>query len=296
MNMDCKRPEVKVFSNHPLVSVLMTAYNRNQYIGEAIESVLKSSYTNLELIIVDDCSTDDTVEIAKKYATMDSRVFVYQNKNNIGDYPNRNKAASYAKGKYIKYLDSDNIMYPFGLESMVFSIEKFPNAGYGLLSESCVKQPYPVEVLPSDAYKENFIGCFGYFGRAPDSSIINRSVFERVGGFTGKNMIGDLEMWMKLSKKYSVVKISPYFGWDRVHEGQQKNIDVIMYKKLADSVVRENLYSNDCPMSVADRKIAVCNYKKQYWKNCVMLLLSRKMWLAARLFFHTFKISLFWKA
>ena len=95
----------------PLVSVLMTAYNREKYIEEAIGSVLASTYTYFELIIVDDCSKDKTVEIAKKYERMDERVKVYINETNLGDYPNRNKAASYASGEYLKYVDSDDLVY-----------------------------------------------------------------------------------------------------------------------------------------------------------------------------------------
>ena len=85
----------------PLVSVLMTSYNRENYIAEAIESVLASTYKNFELIIVDDRSKDRTVEIARSYESKDDRVKVYINEKNLGDYPNRNKAASYAKGFYI---------------------------------------------------------------------------------------------------------------------------------------------------------------------------------------------------
>src|SRR3954447_2239406 len=104
---------------NPLVSILMTAFNREKYIGEAIQSVLDSSYTNLELIIVDDNSTDRTVEIARSYQKKDVRIKVFINERQLGDYPNRNKAASYATGKYIKYVDSDDYIYPRGLEMMV---------------------------------------------------------------------------------------------------------------------------------------------------------------------------------
>src|SRR5665647_2829415 len=98
-----------------LVSVLMTAYNREKYNEEAIESVLTSSYNNWELIIVDDCSKDSTVDIAEKYARLDKRVHVYKNERNLGQFGNRNKAASYAKGVYLKYVDSDDIIYPLSL-------------------------------------------------------------------------------------------------------------------------------------------------------------------------------------
>ncbi|MEJ0081053.1 MAG: glycosyltransferase family A protein [Puia sp.] len=93
----------------------MTCYNREKYIGEAIESVLASSYSNLELIIVDDHSSDDTVNIGRAYAEKDNRVNVYLNEKNLGDYPNRNKAASYARGEFLKYVDSDDYIYPWGL-------------------------------------------------------------------------------------------------------------------------------------------------------------------------------------
>ncbi len=102
-------------NNDSLVSVLMTAYNRQKYIAAAIESVLASAYSNFELIIVDDHSNDDTVNIARAYAARDNRIRVYVNEKNLGDYPNRNKAASYAKGEFLKYVDSDDYLYPWGL-------------------------------------------------------------------------------------------------------------------------------------------------------------------------------------
>src|SRR5438309_1057271 len=101
--------------SNPLVSILMTSYNRERYIAEAIESALKSTYTEFELIIVDDGSKDRTVEIARSFESKDKRVKVYVNEHNLGDYPNRNRAAGYATGKYIKYLDADDMIYPWGL-------------------------------------------------------------------------------------------------------------------------------------------------------------------------------------
>src|SRR5688572_8660952 len=142
--------------NQPLVSVLMTAYNRENYITEAIESVLSSYYSNFELIISDDCSTDRTVEIAKRYAAKNSKIKVYQNEKNVGDYNNRNKAASYAEGKYLKYLDSDDIMYPHCLSVMITSMEQFPAAGFGLSSPSDPQNPFPICITPRQIYLEHF--------------------------------------------------------------------------------------------------------------------------------------------
>jgi len=88
--------------NEPLVSVLMTTYNRSKYLSMAVESVMASTYQNWELLIVDDQSTDNCVEIAQAFAAKDPRIKSIVNEKNIGDYPNRNMAASLAKGKYIK--------------------------------------------------------------------------------------------------------------------------------------------------------------------------------------------------
>src|SRR5207245_7643788 len=82
----------------PTVSVLMTAYNREQYIASSIESVLVQTFDDLELVIVDDGSTDGTVEIARHFARQDPRVRVDVNDRNLGDYANRNRAAALARG------------------------------------------------------------------------------------------------------------------------------------------------------------------------------------------------------
>ena len=114
----------------PKVSVLTTVFNREKYLEACIESVLQSTFQDWELIIVDDQSRDNSVEIAQSYAENDSRIHLHVNPINLGDYPNRNYAASLAKGKYIKFLDADDLIYPNGLEVMVKTMEEYPNAKF----------------------------------------------------------------------------------------------------------------------------------------------------------------------
>lgn len=115
----------------PVVSVLMTVYNRERYLAAAIESVLNQTFRDFELIVVDDASTDRSVVIARQFE-QDSRVQVYVNDQNLGDYPNRNKAASYARGKYLKYVDADDLIYPHCLGLMVEGMDAFPEAALGI--------------------------------------------------------------------------------------------------------------------------------------------------------------------
>jgi len=233
----------------PLVSVLMTSFNREKYIAQAIESVLASSYQNFELIIVDDCSKDNTVSIAEKFARKDTRVKVFINDKNLGDYPNRNKAASYASGKYIKYLDSDDFMYQHCLKVMVKCMESFPEAGFGLSAMPDKNAFYPACISPHDAYLEHFYG-FGHFNRSPGSAIILRTVFNAIGGFTGKRMIGDNEMWFMLARKNYMVKMPRDLIWHRYHEGQESQSEYSkQYEILRRNVTNEALANSECPLS-----------------------------------------------
>jgi glycosyltransferase involved in cell wall biosynthesis len=229
----------------PLVSVLMTAYNREKYIAAAIESVLLSTLKDFELIIVDDGSVDDTVAIAKGYARKDSRIVVYLNENNLGDYPNRNKAASYAKGKYLKYLDSDDIMYRHCLDVMVSCMEKFPDAGYGLSAFGDSQNPYPVCLTPREAYLENFMENKAHFGRAPGSSIIKREAFNRVKGFSGIRQVGDFEFWMKIGCYYPMVKMPVDLYWSRLHESSESKFNTTVEKDELRMKVIRNIFATE---------------------------------------------------
>jgi glycosyltransferase involved in cell wall biosynthesis len=260
-------------TRQPLVSVLMTAYNRQKYIAEAIESVLNSTYENFELIIVDDCSQDETVEIAKRFVAKDTRVRLFINEQNLGDYPNRNKAASYAKGKYLKYVDADDLVYSHGLEVMVNMMEKFPDAGYGL----CTIQPdksniFPFSLSPYEAYRYQYFGP-GLFGRAPLSSIIRTTAFKDVGGFSGKQHVGDFEMWHLLSRIFSVVLMPQGFIWWREHEDQQMSDNrtnpVVPLKYLL--LTKELINHSDCPLRTEETTKIMKNINKRI----ALILLGR---------------------
>lgn len=95
----------------PKVSVCMPNYNCSRYLRDAIESVLKQSYRNFEFIIIDDCSTDESLEIIKGYANKDQRIVVRVNENNIGQAKNLNLCLKYSKGEYIKFVFSDDMLF-----------------------------------------------------------------------------------------------------------------------------------------------------------------------------------------
>lgn len=100
-----------------LVSIIMPSYNTARFIGESINSVINQTYENWELLIVDDCSTDNTDDIVKDFT--DKRIHYYKNDRNSGAAVSRNKALREAKGKWIAFLDSDDLWKPEKLEKQL---------------------------------------------------------------------------------------------------------------------------------------------------------------------------------
>ena len=104
------------------VSIVMPSYNTSEYIAQSIQSVLNQTYRNWELIIVDDCSTDDTDEAVNPFLS-DSRIRFFKNEKNSGAAISRNKALRVAKGKWIAFLDSDDLWLPEKLEKQIRFME-----------------------------------------------------------------------------------------------------------------------------------------------------------------------------
>ncbi len=251
---------------NPLVSVLTTVYNREKYIAAAIESILASTYENFELILVDDQSKDRSVEIIREYEKMDQRIRFYINEKNLGDYPNRMKAASLANGKYIKYVDADDMIYPTGLQVMVSMTEKFPEAGYGLFSLPQDKNRiYPYLLTPEEAYKRHYFEK-QLFHKAPLSAIIKKEAFDSIGGFSGKRFIGDFEFWHIISRKHPVALGPQGIVWYREHEEQEMQINrtdfTVPFKYLKCS--EEMLLHPECPLKNQDKEKAL---KKVKWNQ-----------------------------
>ncbi|MFT4802872.1 MAG: glycosyltransferase involved in cell wall biosynthesis [Psychroserpens sp.] len=206
---------------YPLVSILITSYNRASYIEAAIESALQQTYPNIEIIVTDNCSTDGTQALLANYKAHD-KVHLYFNKTDIGQFPNRNLAASYAKGKYIKYLDSDDLIYPHGLEVMVKAMEQFPKGGIGLSFNSYDEQE-PLPVLFST--EKSFINHFfkrGILGIGPSGCIYKRDYFEKIGGFNPEfKVAADYDFNTRAAGSQPIVLFQRDLFWWRHHDGQE---------------------------------------------------------------------------
>jgi glycosyltransferase involved in cell wall biosynthesis len=122
------RPDESTSAEVPLISVGLPVFNGENYITEAITSVLGQTCTDLELIVQDNASTDRTAEICRQFQAMDSRVRYYRNPRNLGAAPNYNLAYNLARGRYFKWLAHDDRLRPDYLKMAVSALEERPDA------------------------------------------------------------------------------------------------------------------------------------------------------------------------
>lgn len=116
-------------TNPPILSVLMPVFNSELFVAEAVESILNQTFKDFEFLILDDASTDKSFEIIKEFEKRDSRIKVFQNENNLGVVESRNKLINISKGKYIAWLDSDDIAFENRFEKQINFLEAHPEIG-----------------------------------------------------------------------------------------------------------------------------------------------------------------------
>ena len=146
-----------------LVSIITPTYNCGRFIGETIESVQKQTYTNWEMIIVDDCSTDDTKSIVEKYLQQDERIKYHCLPENSGAAVARTKAMELAAGQYMAFLDSDDLWMPDKLEKQLEFMQKnnyaFTCTSYQHMSENGEMQEKILYAIPRTDYDRLLLDC-----------------------------------------------------------------------------------------------------------------------------------------
>lgn len=214
----------------------MAVYNGGSYLSAAIESALRQSYANLELVIVDDCSSDGSVSVIEHYLS-DGRVRFVRNEQNGGVAASRNRALTMAKGELIAFLDQDDIWLPHKLEYQVAAIQAHPEVGLmharyaridpqgellpayrELPAEQFDNPDSPIEVR--DVFAEIFISN----DIQPLTTIIPREVLDDVGPFDASLPgVDDYELWLRIALRYPVGHLQTIVGYWRAHPGQQSN-------------------------------------------------------------------------
>ena len=180
--------ELRALPAQPLVSILVSNYNYARFIGDSIKSALDQTYSNIELIICDDGSTDNSIEVIEEYARRDSRLHLIR-KANGGQASGFNAAFAASRGEIIALLDSDDLFLPHKVERIVADFQAHPDAGFGVhrvvrMSADLRRQGvWPMsDPLPAGWYGTRLLSDGGILPYTPPTSglSLRRDVAERL--------------------------------------------------------------------------------------------------------------------
>lgn len=181
-----------------LVSIITPTYNSEKYITETIESIRAQTYTNWELLITDDCSTDQSIDIIKSYQKNDNRIRLFLLDKNQGAGVARNNSIKEANGRYIAFCDSDDQWKPAKLEKQVKFMKThklaFTYTSYEAINEEGIfigKVSSPINLCLQDMLRNNYVGCL--------TAIYDTEII-------GKHLMSDIRkrqdwaLWLKIFK------------------------------------------------------------------------------------------------
>lgn len=192
-----------------LVSIITPTYNCGKFIGETIESVLKQTYQDWEMIIVDDCSTDNTKEVVERYLELDNRIKYYLLEVNSGAAVARTKAMELATGKYIAFLDSDDLWAEGKLERQLSFMEmngySFTCTDYEQIDEIGNSLNRVIKTKTKTNYNGVLLSC------PVGNSTVVYSV-EKLGKFVVPNIRkrNDDALWLQILKNEKYIWGIPY--------------------------------------------------------------------------------------
>ncbi len=216
----------------PQVSVIMPCYNHAKYLPESVESILGQSYGDFELIISDDCSSDNSVDVIDGYKRMDKRVISIYNRENKGAAGSRNSAITASKGNYIAFCDADDLWENDKLKIQMdcmlgghaaIHADSTIIDGEGSPTGKRFSSLYQTEKRSGSLFNElcitNFINI--------QTVLLRRQCINDVGLFEEDiKYVEDWIYWVKVAKKYQFHYIDKPLGLYRVHEGStNRNID-----------------------------------------------------------------------
>ncbi len=189
------------------MSVLLPVYNGEKYLEEAIVSVLNQTFTDFEVLVIDDCSTDGSVAIVERLKKQDSRLKFFQNKKNQGLFANYNRCIEHAAGRFIKPFAQDDILAPSAVGRMVDLMER--DHSIALISCSCkivdgqgkegktrCTFPESRKVKGKDTVLYNLLALTNWIGEP--STVMYRKEFSGTGFDTRLFHSGDLDMWFRV--------------------------------------------------------------------------------------------------
>ena len=203
---------------NPFFTVITVTYNSSQFVRDAIESVLASTFTDFELIIGDDCSTDNTWDIINEYN--DPRIVKYRNDKNLREYPNRNKALGLARGEWVIFIDGDDVIYSHGLKCYAEFIEQFDDVSMIIQKNYHNNIIWPIKLEPKQFLINEFFGDIRLSSSSFASNVFRLSSIKEIGGLNTNFKTGDEDLRLRMGSNYTTLFIAGWFSWPRETPGQ----------------------------------------------------------------------------
>lgn len=256
----------------PLVSVVTPVYNGGAFLEECIVSVLKQTYRNYEYIIVNNCSTDQTLEIATNYAKRDNRIRVHSNNEFVAVIENHNIAFRLisSNSKYCKVVCADDLLFPECIAQMVGVAEANPSVGivnsYQVSGSgsnwrqwrvTCAEFPYPSTVISGrEVCRSHLLGGPYVFG-APSSILYRSDLIKRQNSFyPNSTPHADTSACYKYLQNSDFGFVHQVLSYDRVHDNRQtansENLNAYFSSKIGDLLEYGSFYLSE---GEADRRL-----------------------------------------
>lgn len=218
-------------NNFPLVSVIVTTFNRKEMLKDTILSILNQSYSNLELIVVDNYSDYDFLNYIVSFN--DSRIRPFLNKNNGIIAVNRNFGINQSKGDFIAFCDDDDLWHPNNIKVKIDYFTKYKSIGMitskeEIINEIGEKTGETTHSWVKNSHHVTFENLFFKNVGSPSAAMIRRSCFKIVGYFDEdyhKRNIEDIDYWFKISLKFRILYLNKILGSYRVHSKNESYIN-----------------------------------------------------------------------
>lgn len=255
-----------------IISIILPVYNGELFLSEAIESCLNQSYQNFELIIVNDCSTDKSLNISKSYAAKDSRIIIIDNKENKKLPESLNIGHKKAVGEYITWTSDDNILKNNFLEALVASLKNN--------KADIVYSNYDIILADGSLKRIHNVGPTEHlvFGNKIGASFLyKKEVFDKLNGFDDSLfLLEDYDFWLRASIRFKLFQIKDNLYQYRLHESsltykvfkdniakQKHQLSTVkMFDKLAKEMSWNEITKSFCVKNLLGEKISVFEYIK----------------------------------
>jgi len=257
---------------HPeKVSIIMPAFNAKDTIGEAIESALNGTHQNLEILVIDDGSTDGTENTVTEMAQKDQRIKYYKNPTNLGAYQSRNLMIEAATGQFIAFLDSDDTWEPNKLEECLKMLKQHPeikSVGHAL--RYLDKRGNKVGYIPTYPTNQEELQEVQENGELPwvfpTALVLKREALLGIGGFVDWKVGADTEFIARLAQKHGMLATKMALGNYRVL-GNSLTDKYWLDKRLAIECVKENQLRR----SRGESELTLTEYREIFFQKLPLL-------------------------